>query len=134
MKKKITFIAVFCFIFYLFLGYIFPIMLVGKPLPLFEVCNRDSKVHKVRVVILSGGKEVFNETYILKPQSCISHARGFGWYPKPTFTLITWAGGRYTFEVSTENGKISKNLEVHPWMTIRFIIKSGEVHHRVIMV
>jgi len=119
---------------YLTFGYVFPVALVGKPLPLFEIRNKDLKPHEVRIVILEGRKEVLNVSYLLKPKSRVSYGRGFGWYPEPTFTLITWAGGRYTFVVSTENRTISHEFRVHPWMTIRFFIENGGIRWRVVVV
>lgn len=70
----------------------------------------------------------------MKPKSCVSYERCFGWYPRPTFTLITWADGKYKFIVSTENRTISHDFRVHPWMTIHFFIENGSINCRVIAV
>ncbi len=51
---------------YLFLGYVFPIMLVGKPLPLFEIRNEDDMTHTVRVLVFDGNRVVLNKTFVIK--------------------------------------------------------------------
>ncbi len=119
---------------YLFLGYVFPIMLVGRPLPLFEIRNEDDKTHTVRVLVFDGNRVVLNETFVIKPKGSIRYERGFGWYPRPTFELITWASGSYRFVVSTENVKLERTFRVHPWTTVIFEIANGNLSCLVVTV
>lgn len=134
MRRTID-LAILAVVLYIFAGYVFPVTLVGKPPPLFEVRNEDSKPHHVRIVVLDGSEEVLNVSYRLKPHDAVSYGRGFGWYLMPTFTPITWASGRYGFVVSTENDTLTREFDVHPWKTIQFVIgRSGRVGWRVIVV
>ncbi|GEM_PF-3556457 len=135
MRIKVSIaVGISIIILYLAFGYVFPVTLVGKPLPLFEICNKDLKPHNVRIMILNGDEEVLNVSYRMMPKSRVSYERSFGWYPKPTFTLITWADGKYRFIVSTENHTISHEFRVHPWMTIHFFIENGSIRWRVVVV
>ena len=111
MKKwsKILIGAVIMFVCVYFCFYaLFPILLAGKPLPLFSIENEDTKEHEVVIEILdSSNKTVLREVYRLKPGEMVSYERGFGWYPKVTWYFITWSEGVYTFKI-TLDGKTTK--------------------------
>ncbi len=101
-----TGIAFICAYFCLYA--VFPVLLIGKPLPLFSVKNKDARKHDVVIEILdSNNKTVLKEVYELKPGEEFSYERGFGWYPRMTWYFITWSEGVYTFKI-TLDGKITK--------------------------
>ena len=96
-----TFIILFGYLFFFLIG---PIMLAGPPCSLYHIFNSTNENHTVIVEIFDENDiSVLKETYNLLPDTHVKYDRGIGWYPKISWSLITWSDGKYTFYVNLDN-------------------------------
>jgi len=57
--------------------------------------------------------------YNILPGEKVKHNRGIGWYPKPSWYLITWPEGKYTFYFTLDNEYLeSYTDDVFPTCTL----------------
>lgn len=97
----ITFIILFGYLFFFLIG---PIMLVGPPCSLYYIFNSTNENHTVIIEIFDENNiSMLKETYNLLPDTRVKYDREIGWYPKISWSLITWSDGIYTFYVNLDN-------------------------------
>ena len=122
-KKKIT--IVFLILLILFIGYylfflVFPIILVGPPMSIYDIRNMDSITHNVSIEIFdSNNNSSYLKTYTIHPDETVEFERQINWFIPITSEYITWSHGTYTFQFTVDNN-ISKNITtlVRTWQTI----------------
>jgi hypothetical protein len=112
---------------YLLFFVVFPFTLMGGPTSLYFIGNRDATTHNLTLKITdTSNKTLLSNTYIIDPDTTRDYARGFGWYPTPTLTPITWSQGEYTFTATLDgNHTISHTTTIQPTQTIWITITSN---------
>lgn len=97
--------------------YVWPILLVGPPLPLYNIHNKDNTSHEVTIKIYDSRGEVrLNKTYVLGP------GEGAG-YPGDKWDKLQWDEGAYTFNITMENGVTREDENrVHNWNVIHITL------------
>ena len=82
-------------------------MLAGPPLPLYYIRNNSDENHTIVVEIFDENNiSVLHKMYNILPGEKVKHNRGIGWYPKPSWYLITWPEGKYTFYFTNSSGSL----------------------------
>ncbi|RZN37215.1 MAG: hypothetical protein EFT35_06320 [Methanophagales archaeon ANME-1-THS] len=107
---------------------LYPYVLMGPPLHLFSIQNRDgTDAHEVLVEIIdSEHQPIFTETIVVAPNEEIS-------YPKPLWLKLTRSRGEYTFNVRVDNTFTETcTTEVDPWLEVLIALyardpRSGEI-------
>jgi len=101
---------------------IFPYLLVGPPLPLLSIENKDiNNEHEVVVEIFnSNNQSIFKKTVLLSPNEEIS-------YPKPLWLKLPWTRGEYTFKITMDDTyRLPFMTEIYPWVEIHIILYSKD--------
>ena len=100
---------------------IFPFYLVGPPLPLLSLKNRDDINHEVVIEIFDqNNKAIFNETYELDPKEEIGHLR-------PFLLKFRWLK-ECTLKVTVDNDATEMcKTDVYPWKEFGIFIDKDSI-------
>lgn len=106
--------------------FIFPFYLVGPPLPILSLKNRDVINHEIVIEIFDqNNKSIFKETYELDPKEEIG-------YPRPFLLKFRWLK-ECTLKVTVDNNTTEMcKTDVYPWKEFGIFIDkdpiSGEIN------